>query len=356
MTETENLTLEPHSLATQRSLTVHRFGTPGARPKVYIQAGLHADELAANLTAHHLAEKLNAAEVNGEIVLLPLANPLGLSQMVNRTHLGRSDLATGQNFNRGFTDVSPSLNVQELANIEDVRAAIGKALDAVKPRLEIEMLQHQLQTLAHDADIVLDLHTDSESELHLYLDPEHWPEAEDLAAWLGVPVVMLSRNSGGNPFEETIAAPYIAAGVEAPLTVVVELRGQPDVYDELAEKDAHGLFCFLQARGIVEGDPGPAPAFTGAAAKFEFTALLPAPVAGHIVYKTDLGTMVKKGGLIAEIVDVRGLMNARTPVYSPTSGRFFARLSNKLARPGISIGKIFGSEKIEKRGTYLLGD
>jgi len=356
MIQTEHLALAPHSLGTERNLTVHHFGTPRARPKVYIQAGIHADELAANLTAHHLATKLQGAKVKGEIILLPLANPLGQSQMVNRDHQGRSDLATGQNFNRGYTDVSSSLEGQNLKNVNDVRAAIGAALAAITPQLEIEVLQHQLQMLAHDADIVLDLHTDSESELHLYLDPDQWPDAEDLAAWLGVPVVMLARKSGGNPFEETIAAPYIASGVPAPLSVVVELRGQPDVYDELAEKDAEALFCFLQGRGVIDGDPGPAPEFTGGAAGFEHTALLEAPVPGLITYKKPLGARVEKGDLIAEIVDVRAVDNARTPIHAPTSGRFFARLSNKLARPGMSIGKIFGTQVIEGRSGYLLGD
>ena len=182
MHTTETIQLTSHSLATERALTVHKFGTPGKGPKVDSQAGLHADELAANLTASHLAQRLREADVTGEIVLVPLANPAGLAQMVTRTHLGRSDLATGQNYNRGHFDVTKKLAGQKLATTEDVRAAISKALSAIKPQLEIEELQHTLMTLAHDADIVLDLHTDSDAELHLYLDPDQWPGAEDLAA------------------------------------------------------------------------------------------------------------------------------------------------------------------------------
>ena len=38
-----------------RASTVLRFGTPGARPKAYLQAGLHADELPGMLVLHKLA-------------------------------------------------------------------------------------------------------------------------------------------------------------------------------------------------------------------------------------------------------------------------------------------------------------
>jgi predicted deacylase len=46
-----------------------------------------------------------------------------------------------------------------------VRAEIGKALDAVEPSNEAQALRLELMKMAHDADIVLDLHTDSDAEL-----------------------------------------------------------------------------------------------------------------------------------------------------------------------------------------------
>ena len=68
------------SAGTRHELLVRRYGTPGARPKVYVQAGLHADEMPGVLTAHHLCGLLDGAAVTGEVVVLPLANPLGLAQ------------------------------------------------------------------------------------------------------------------------------------------------------------------------------------------------------------------------------------------------------------------------------------
>lgn len=377
MAKTDHLPLRQVSLNDQRSLTVHRFGQPGARPKVYVQAGIHAGELAAPMTAHHLAHRLKAAddagEITGEIILVPIANPLGLAQVQNGDHLGRHDLETGLNFNRGFFDTSETV-VQRLtgllgadagANTQAVRAAIGSALGEIAPRFAVDDLHLALQKMAYDADIVLDLHTDSDSEMHLFVDPAQWPQAEDLAAELGAEVVMLARNSGSNPFEETIAAPFVAVAgayeehpVDLPLTVVVELRGVADVSDELAEQDAAALLRFLQRRGVVSGDPGPLPAFSGVAAPFEHTTFIWVTAPGIVAYKKPLGAMVEAGDVIAEIVDVSALTTegARTSIVAETSGRFFARSLAKLARPGQEIGKIFGTTPVEGRTGTLLSD
>ena len=69
---------------TQRFLKSHHFGTPGEGEKIYLQASLHADELPGMLVLHHLQPLLAAAEaegrIHGEIVLVPVANPIGLAQ------------------------------------------------------------------------------------------------------------------------------------------------------------------------------------------------------------------------------------------------------------------------------------
>ncbi len=374
MAKTEQLQLSRVSLNDQRQLTVHRFGEPGTRPKVYVQAGIHANELAAPLTAHHLAGRLTAAEVVGEIIVVPIANPIGLSQIQSGEHFGRHDLETGGNYNRAFFDTSRAvlakvegqLGDDAADNTKAVRAAVAAALGEIAPRFAIDDLHLELQKLAFDADIVLDLHTDSDAEMHLFVDPTQWPEAEDLAAELGIEVVMLARASGSNPFEETIAAPYVAVHeahggvhpIAVPLTAVVELRGLADVSDELAGRDADAIMRFLQRRGCLAGEPGARPPFTGIAAPFEQTAFVWASAPGIVSFKKPLGAMVEVGDVVAEIIDVSAISSgaARTPVLAETSGRFFARSLQKLARPGQDIGKIFGTTPIAGRTGHLLSD
>mgnify|MGYP000069371035 CR=1 FL=1 len=81
------------SLGVSKAVTSLHFGTPGSRPKVYIQASLHAEELPGMLVAHHLRAMLEAAQaqglIQGEIVLVPVANPIGLAQRMDHKPMGR---------------------------------------------------------------------------------------------------------------------------------------------------------------------------------------------------------------------------------------------------------------------------
>ncbi len=369
MSSTDTLALPVNTPGTTRSLKVLRYGRSGARPKVYIQAGIHADELPANLAAHHLAIRLAAADlagaVLGEVVLVPLANPIGLSNILFNDHLGRYHVQSGQNFNRGWPnvaeavaqDVHDRLCSDGAANLALMRRAVAEALAKVVPDNEAEVLRLVLMKLAADADIVLDLHTDSEAELHMYVDSANWPGAADLAGFLGAKVVMFSRNSGNDPFEETVCHPYWLAGQgapEAPLalpfTAVVELRGETDVSDELAARDAEALLRFLVHRGVIAGAGETPPAFTGIAAELAATEIVRAPVGGIIVYKKELGEAVAAGETVAEIVDpLADGAGARTPVPASTDGRLFTRARHRLARPGAPIAKVQGRKALPGR-------
>ena len=68
----ETIALPGVAPGTRRSVELLRFGPPGARPKAYLQAGLHADELPGMLVLHKLARLLAEAEgrgaVSGEVV------------------------------------------------------------------------------------------------------------------------------------------------------------------------------------------------------------------------------------------------------------------------------------------------
>lgn len=96
------------TLGTERTLSVFRFGT-GER-KAYIQASLHADELPGMRTAWELKKRLTELEqqgaLKGVVELVPVANPLGLGQLLQGAHQGRFEFGSGKNFNRDFTELS----------------------------------------------------------------------------------------------------------------------------------------------------------------------------------------------------------------------------------------------------------
>lgn len=379
MTKTiERIPLLPHGPGAPRSLVVHRYGQSGARPKAYLQGSLHADEIPAMLVLHHLTRLLDDADragrVRGEIVVVPMANPIGATQVVNLAHVGRYELAGGGNFNRNWPDlfdglpdqVRHRLGADPATNVATIRDALVASLARRTAGNELTSLRLALARLAVDADIVLDCHCDSESLLHLYLIPAHWPAAADLSAEVASRATLLSEASGGNSFDETFSTPWTRMADLFPdksipaacLAATVEYRGQGDVGDEWAEPDAQALLRFLQRRGLVAGDPGPLPAPLCDGTRFDACDVVHAPAAGIVSYKHDIGAQLTAGTVIAEIVDptAEDPLKARTPVATVTDGLLLSRRADKWVRPGDSLAKVVGTRSLPHRQGYLLED
>jgi predicted deacylase len=371
------LPLPEQSPGTTRHLKLHRWGEPGASPKIYMQAALHAGEVPPMLVAQHLIALLDAADrqggITGEIVLVPAANPIGLAQVLNETHLGRYEFNTGENFNRGFMDLAPvaaerlkgRLGPDARENVAQIRAACRALLSEMAPQGELPALRRLLMLQAVDADIVLDLHCDDESLVHLYAGEARWPDGSDLSAELGAMGVLLAADSGGSSFDEVFSDFWAKLRAllgdaqpipDATLAVTVEFRGTADVSDELAAADAAALLRFLQRRGAVAGDPGPLPAAKCAGTRLAAVDWLRAPVAGVLVYRRELGARVSKGDVIAEIVDplADDPAASRTPVRTITDGLLLTRRTRLMVRPGQAIGKIVGTVDLPTRKGALL--
>ena len=375
---TERQALLPSATGTQRLLTLHRYGPPEARPKAYLQAALHADETPGLLVLHHLVRLLDAAairgEITGQVVILPYANPIGLDQIVNGYHLGRQHLGGGGNFNRNWLDlgepvaeaVAGQLGPDPEKNVDMIRAALRAAVagrrEGLPPdQLGADLIDHRLRLAleAVDADLVLDLHCDLEALMHIFLIPAHWPAAQDIVAELGCRAALLAADSGGGSFDEAFSTPWTKLAARFPehpipaacLSATVELRGRGDVSDDLAEADATALFRILQRRGFVAGDPGPLPERLCEASALEAVDVLRAPAAGVLAYKVALGERVKKGDVVAEVIDPAADPEAaRTPITSRTDGLVLSRHVQFYVIPGTSVAKVVGSEPLPHRG------
>lgn len=371
-TSTTRIALPAASPGTERTLRVHRYGAPGARPKAYVQAALHADEIPGLLVAQHLLRGLEQAQaegrIRGEVVVIPVANPVGLSQHLNGRLLGRFDGEGTGNFNRGFPDLTPAalerlqgrMSVDLAANVALIRQTLRSVLADQPAARETEALKRALLGQAIDADFVFDLHCDGEALLHLYAAQQQREEAMELGAELGAAAVLLEQEAGGNPFDEACAGPWwklreaLAMEGSMPLAcfaTTVELRGQADVTDEDAATDTAALLRFLQRRGVISGDPGPLPELRCAPTPLNGVDVLTAPAAGVVVYHKRLGDTVAAGEVVAELMDPLGepLGMARTPIRSNTKGLLFARMTERLARPGQKFCKVAGREPLNYR-------
>lgn len=357
------------SPGTERSLLVHRFGAPGARPKAYLQAGIHADEIPGLLVLQHLLGQLMAADaagdIPGEIIVVPFANPIGLGQRFRGDLLGRYEFRAGGNFNRGFPAfdqaigdrVEGKLGPDAQSNIALIRAAFMAEVEAYPAHNELLQWRREIMRLAGDADFVFDLHCDSEAILHLYLGTQSWPDAADFSAQMGSLVTLLSDDSGGGSFDESFSRPWWVLGKRfgdefpippACLSATIELRGTADVGDEFAAADADNLYRFFQRRGVIAGDAGALPDARCDATPLEGVDYVIAPSAGIVTYLKAPGDPIKAGETVAELVDPANPDPARgrTELKSQTDGVMFGRSLLKFAIPGQRICTIAGPEPL----------
>lgn len=271
---THSILLPADSIGTKHTILVHRYTPESVKAKktAYIQASLHADELPGMyhleyvffncyliyseilafqgmLVAHHLIKLLDTADKLGDILenisIVPYANPIGLSQQLLGTQIGRFSLSTGVNFNREYRDIGEAVanridgKLNEISdyNVELIREALIAEIDSnVATRGESEM-KRILYKIACPCDIVIDLHCDSDAVLHMYTSDRLWPQLSDLAAELKTECNLLAPSQGFDSFDEACSCPWayladrfpsfpIPMGCES---VTVELRGESDV-------------------------------------------------------------------------------------------------------------------------------
>lgn len=341
-------------------LTVYSFGAANAGKSIYLQAGLHGDEHPGLLVLQHLLIHLNELDelgkIHGQVTVVPYANPLGMSQRLFDSVLGRFDLANGENFNRNFPHCGRYISQQIEAEIKSSssqwKQSFATHLASLKPTTSAATLKLELIKMAMQHDIVLDLHCDVDCVSHLYASHTQQDQALRLATALHIPVVLLEPDdAGGQAFDNVYCSMWrelevndaISSGTRG-FSATVELRGKADINDRMAQADAAGLLNFMVQEGIVDDS---------AAAGLEDQVILiqtyplvaashiPCPVAGIVVYKKNPGDSVNEGEVIAEVVHLDSdIIGERTTVRSDTDGVLVIRQTPGLVRPGQRLALI----------------
>jgi uncharacterized protein len=373
--QTRRTPLVSTTLGTSRELVSFHFGdadAPGER--VYIQASLHADETPAMLTAWSLKKRLIELDaqgrVRGEIVLVPVANPIGLSQHMLGQFLGRFEANSGHNFNRGFPMPAAEALIERASaqlssddgahNARVLRGELVAMLGEMRAKNEFESLRLALLTLASRADIVLDLHCSLEATMHVYTSPASWPAIEPLARHLGANGVLLATDSGGQSFDEVHALLWnqvrAQIGDRVPLgapniAATIEHRGQRDVDYDTASNDADAIVEYLIGRGVIAGDPQDAPPLAQSATPLAGSEQLTAPVSGIVVYRAKVGARLKAGDPVFDIVDP--ITDEVTTVTTRNDGVLYMRRAIRFVYAGAPMGRVTGETPI--RSGVLIG-
>ena len=192
--------------------------------------------------------------------------------------------------------------------------------------------------------------------MHLYTLTPAEGTGRALAGFLGAEALLLAEDSGDDPFDEACSRPWLALrgkhGDAVPLAcfaATVELRGQADVSDAMAEQDAAALLAFLRHCSVLAG-PVLAPPPSCNPTPLAGTEPLMAPIAGIVVYRREAGERIEAGDVVADIVDPTTGQVAE--VRAQSSGLLFARGSARFAAAGRRLGKIAGTS-LAREGKLL---
>ena len=348
---------------TVRQIHSFHYGPDQPEGKIYIQASLHADELPGMLVLWHLKQRLLELEaahlLRKQIVLVPVANPIGLEQVLMDVPQGRFDNESRENFNRFFLDVSeevgdcvePLLTEDKEHNTRLIRMTLARVLASKQARTQLQSMRLILQRLACDADIVLDLHCDFDAVQHLYASPDSWAEVEPLARYLGAQACFLQRESGGQSFDECITLIWIKLqerfasrfAIEVPsFAVTLELRGVGDVSHEFARADCQALIDYLIHVGAIKGQDSPLPPLLNPPTPLAGVEPVFAPVAGLVVFCAQVGEYLEAGYVVAEIIDP--ITDNRTPVVCEHEGLLYVRTLRRMATAGMAIAHVAGPQ------------
>lgn len=255
------------------------------------------------------------------MTVVPQANPLGLTQFCQGRLVGRFHEASSRNFNRHFIESAAVL----------------------RPASAFDAWQKAILDLALDAQIVLDLHTDAEAVPYVYVHRRFWPAANDLVGALAPDLTIVWDDDEDSAFEGAVLAHWVRAGqTEGRLVATLELRGQSDVSDAFAERDAQGLYTFLCARGVIDESVAP-PHWNGETVPIAHMETVLAPAAGIVVYERELGAWLDAGERFARIVARPGDPASEYVLHAPQAGRLVTRSRERFIVHGEVAAKLTGS-------------
>lgn len=314
-------------------------GTNPLAPQVYIQSSIHGAEVQGNGVILHLIDHFIKNPPQGTIVLVPNVNPFAINQRLGDYGYSRFDPSTGDNWNRMYANITccttsektaaDQIVIEEfLAQIQDssnvnkviqkLRAEILKRLDKrlANSNAYAQKLALQIQRMASQADIVLDLHCDTASLPHLYT-PNY---AVRSAHELNLPYLISIPEKFAGSLDEASFCPcvnlyrtwnnpaYSKPHVEA---FTLELGGQELLNLDLAKEQASGIIHYLSTKEVCE-DIYYEPLTKQHVCSLENFQSIHAPEGGYISYSTTLGKIVEADKPLFKILQIANLNSAKT--------------------------------------------
>ena len=303
------------------TVPVYRLTGNGNGPSVYIQANMHGAEVQGNAVIFQLLEILRTLTLNGDVTLVPYANPVGANHKNGEYTLGRFDPITGVNWNRMYhfnsSLVTPFAEQYIEASEQEIEDKFKSVLLAdIDDKLDHNIyglttgqrIAYQLQKMAHQADIVLDLHTGPISSKHLYC-PEY---ALTSANYFDIPHTIIIPNEFDGAMDEATFCPwwtlqqaFADLGRKFSLTkesFTVELGSQEQIDLDVAHEDASSILAYLQHKNVInESKYLPSKMVRYGCYLTDYKSYY-SPMGGMVDYLAEFGQVLEAGQPLARIL------------------------------------------------------
>ena len=349
-----------------------RYRGNGTGPNVYIQAGIHGNEQPGIVVARKLIGKLDEAAANNKlqslVTVVPLCNPVAFSQLVHGELIGRFDIDTGENFNRAFPDLAQAVTEKcrrkqaGAIEIATIRAQLKEALQDHPKRSASDRMKSCLYQLASEHDIVIDLHADNCSLLHLYAPEHETGLTATLSAELGCELALASPRSADGGLDDALnhfwhrvrdQLPHWNPQV-LPVAYTVELRGRYALDEEFANRDSDALYNFLLRVGAITGRSVDK---NGELSVYPVQGIDSARATelGVLKLHRNLGDRVTEGELIAEIGNFnRRASGCGTELRAGTDGILFCHSYHGVVPIGQVVYKVAGARRLHRYSAQAL--
>ena len=340
--------------------------------KVYIQSNLHGSEIVGNAVISQLINflsGLNKSQINGEICLLPICNPLGTNQRNHFFSSGRYNSYDGKDWNRIFWDYEKvcqdldefvknnikfdSLTIQENF-LQQQKTAFAKQLEKINQPSSaplFEQYRYQLQSLSMDANYLIDIHSSSNQCIdYLFCFPGQQQES---ANYFQIDYGILMDTYDGDAFDEAFMKSWLALEKkfeQAGRKIIVdreswtlELGSGMTIHPNSVKTGVQGIINYLVKKGILH-----LPNYTLTSQKIMLVSRKNiksyyAPTGGMIQNRLSLEDQVKKGDKIYEILSFnkQGNLPEIVNVYAEKDGFIFDISTNDSVNQGEYILDVF---------------
>ena len=329
------------------SLQVYKFIGAKSGKKVYIQSNLHGAEIVGNAVIYQIIDfliSLNNTQLIGEIWLVPVCNPLAVNQRTHNFSTGRFNIYDGKDWNRIFWDYEKKCHdIEEFASSQigfdidtikynfsqKIQTSFHRILDKINAPSSVQLTdkyRYKLQSLYLDADYVIDLHSHTgEGIEYLY----YFQNREDDANLFLLDYGILFDQYDGDAFDESFIKPWLAlektllklTGEKMRFDIeawTLELGTGMQINPDSVSKGVRGIKNYLNHKGILAIQDLTKSETISHQTSFRLLSQIKkywSPVGGMILSKAILGTSVKEGDLLYQVLTFNKIGELHTTIH-----------------------------------------